>query len=200
MVQVILKLCYELLVQIQDIEVDQLVYDDVDDYNKEYYIQNKLQRFVDCYYLLNFFFCCFIYLGFVMLMCKMWLMFGVIRFIWVERSFLMYLWICFVIYFCFVSCQFKIQWQDIYVFYMICWFWDLDFWNELNNGWVFMFFDFGCIGWIVWMDVMEMMKVNKWGMVVVGSIVCYCCRVQMFYCFELCIWIVGWDDKFFYYE
>ena len=112
----------------------------------------------------------------------------------------MYPWIRLVTHFRSASRQPKIQWQDTHVSHTICWPWDLDPWNELNNGRALTFFDLGRIGWTARMDVMETMKANKWGMAVAGSTVRYRRRVQMFHRLELRTRIAGWDDKFFYYE
>lgn len=39
----------------------------------------------------------------------------------------------------------KLGFFDMYESIYICMLWDLDIWWELNNGWMLMLFDLGCI-------------------------------------------------------
>ena len=112
----------------------------------------------------------------------------------------MYPWLRLIKAYVTASRQSKIQWHETHVSHTMCWPWDLDPWNELNNGRALTFFDLGRIGWTARMDVMGTMKANKWGMAVAGTSVRYRRRVQLFHRLELRTRIAGWDDKFFYYE
>ena len=112
----------------------------------------------------------------------------------------MYPWLRFIKTIVASSRQSKIDWSETHVSKTICWPWDLDPWNELNNGRALTLLDLGRVGWTLRMDVMKTMRAHKWGMAVAGSTVRYRRRVQMFHKLELRTRMTGWDDKFFYFE
>lgn len=89
---------------------------------------------------------------------------------------------------------------DLYVLIYCCWLWDLDLWIELNNGCILMFYDLGCIFMVVCMGVIGVLCENGWGIIVVGNLVCYCCRIWGFDCFIMILCNIGWDVCFLYME
>ncbi|WP_370229349.1 acyl-CoA thioesterase [Cognatishimia sp.] len=112
----------------------------------------------------------------------------------------MYPWIRLISQYRSASRMSKIAWHDTHISHTRCWPWDLDPWNELNNGRALTFFDLGRVGWTARMDVADVMREHQWGMAVAGSTVRYRRRVKLFNRLEMRTRIVGWDDKFFYYE
>lgn len=94
----------------------------------------------------------------------------------------------------------QMEWSDIHVNHTMCWPWDLDPWNELNNGRALTFFDLGRIGWTLRMGVVPLLRAKRWGFAIAGSSIRYRRRVQWFAKLELRTRITCWDDKFFYYE
>lgn len=96
--------------------------------------------------------------------------------------------------------QKPLEWHEAHVSKHICWPWDLDPWNELNNGRALTLFDLGRVGWSARMNVGGIMRKKRWGFAIAGTSVRYRRRIQMFHKLEMRTRIVCWDDRFFYYE
>lgn len=112
----------------------------------------------------------------------------------------MYPWLRLIKTFVTASRQAPLAWDEAHVSQHICWPWDLDAWNELNNGRALTLLDLGRVGWIARMKVSRQMRAKRWGFAIAGSTVRYRRRVQLFHRFEMRTRITCWDDRFFYYE
>ncbi len=82
----------------------------------------------------------------------------------------------------------------------LCLPWDLDPWNELNNGRTLTLYDLGRIPLSYRTGLVQILKQNKWGLTVAGSVVRYRRRVQMFDRLVMKSRCVTWDARFFYLE
>ncbi len=89
---------------------------------------------------------------------------------------------------------------ETHVSHHICWPWDVDFWNELNNGRTLTLYDLGRIPMAMRMGLMTALSENKWGLTVAGTSVRYRRRIRPFERFQMKSRGVCWDDKFFYLE
>lgn len=78
--------------------------------------------------------------------------------------------------------------------------WDLDLWNELNNGRTLTLYDLGRVPMAVRMGMVEHLRENGWGFTMAGSSVRYRRRVQIFAKLKLKSRIVCWDERFLYME
>lgn len=90
--------------------------------------------------------------------------------------------------------------HDTHVSRHTCMPWDIDLWNELNNGRTLTLYDLGRIPLAVRSGMWATLSRNKWGMTVAGCMVRYRRRILMFETFEMRSRAIGWDDKFFYIE
>jgi len=82
----------------------------------------------------------------------------------------------------------------------LCWPWDVDPWMELNNGRTLTLYDLGRMPLISRLGMMKVMKQNGWGMAVAGASVRYRRRVTMFQRLQMRSHLLGWDDRFFYFQ
>lgn len=80
------------------------------------------------------------------------------------------------------------------------WPWDLDPWNELNNGRTLTLFDLGRIPMSVRMGFETVAKARGWGITVAGTNVRYRRRVTLFQKVTCVSRVLGWDDRFGYIE
>lgn len=87
-----------------------------------------------------------------------------------------------------------------HVSHHIIWPWDLDPWNELNNGRTLTIFDLGRIPLAVRTGLGRVLRQQGWGLTVAGNTTRYRRRVQGFQRVEMRSRCVGWDDRFFYLE
>lgn len=89
---------------------------------------------------------------------------------------------------------------DAHVSQHICWPWDLDPWNELNNGRTLTIYDLGRIpmGRRVGLD--KVLRANGWGLTVAGNSTRYRRRVQAFDRLTMRTACVGWDARFIYID
>lgn len=82
----------------------------------------------------------------------------------------------------------------------VCWPHDLDVWLELNNGRALTLFDFGRFVLFRRIGIVGVMRTQRWSGTVAGSTVRYRRRIRLFDRFEMRSRLLGWDDKFFYFE
>ncbi|NAZ37463.1 thioesterase family protein [Rubellimicrobium sp. CFH 75288] len=82
----------------------------------------------------------------------------------------------------------------------LCWPWDLDIWNELNNGRTLTLYDLGRLPWIRRVGLVGAMRRNGWGAAVAGASVRYRRRVRAFDRLRMRTRGIGWDARFFYVE
>ncbi|MEI4484687.1 acyl-CoA thioesterase [Frigidibacter sp. MR17.14] len=78
--------------------------------------------------------------------------------------------------------------------------WDLDIWNELNNGRTLTLFDLGRLPLLIRTGVLAAARAQGWGLTVAGSSVRYRRRVTLFDRLEMRSRILGWDQRFFYID
>ncbi|MDX1744207.1 MAG: acyl-CoA thioesterase, partial [Ruegeria sp.] len=89
--------------------------------------------------------------------------------------------------------------QD-HVTHLMAWPWDIDIFLDLNNGRVLTLFDLGRLGLFQRMGVLTALKSHGWYGTVAGTAIRYRKRITMFQRLELRTRIVGWDDRFTYFE
>lgn len=83
---------------------------------------------------------------------------------------------------------------------LICWPWDIDVWLELNNGRTLTLGDVARIVMFKRMGAMPVMRANRWGGTVAGSVVRYRRRVALFARIEVRARVIGWDERFTYVD
>lgn len=89
---------------------------------------------------------------------------------------------------------------DTHVSHHICWPWDLDLWNELNNGRTLTLYDMGRLPLAKRVGLVKALRDNRWGLTMAGASVRYRRRVRAFDRIEIHSRAVCWDDKFMYLE
>ncbi len=82
----------------------------------------------------------------------------------------------------------------------ICWPWDIDPFLELNNGRTLTLYDLGRFILFRRIGVLGMMREKRWVGTVAGISIRYRRRVRAFQRYELRSRMVGWDNRFFYFE
>ena len=85
---------------------------------------------------------------------------------------------------------------DTHISHHLCMPWDLDMWNELNNGRTLTLYDLGRIPMAERMGLLEVLKRERWGLTVAGSVVRYRRRVRGFDRVEMQTRLIGWDRRF----
>ncbi|WP_028117406.1 acyl-CoA thioesterase [Ferrimonas senticii] len=78
--------------------------------------------------------------------------------------------------------------------------WDLDIFNEMNNGRVATLYDLGRIDLSIRGGLLPALIRNKWSLVVAGSSVRYRKRIHMFNKITMHSRFVGFDDRWMYLE
>ncbi|MEZ9948050.1 acyl-CoA thioesterase [Vibrio breoganii] len=78
--------------------------------------------------------------------------------------------------------------------------WDLDIFNELNNGRVLTLYDLGRTALGIRCGLMTVLANKRWALVVAGSSVRYRKRIHMFNKVTMHTQCVGFDDKWLYVE
>lgn len=82
----------------------------------------------------------------------------------------------------------------------ICWPWDLDLWNELNNGRTLTLYDLGRLPLARRTGLDRVLRANRWGITVAGNTTRYRRRVQAFDRLDMVSRCIGWDARFVYME
>ncbi len=82
----------------------------------------------------------------------------------------------------------------------ICWPWDIDPWLELNNGRALTLYDLGRLPMVYRTGLIAALRKNGWGMSVAGASVRYRRRIKAFQSFTMQSAILGWDQRFFYFQ
>lgn len=90
--------------------------------------------------------------------------------------------------------------SEVHVSRHICWPWDVDPWMELNNGRTLTLYDLGRIPMARRSGMIGLLRQNGWGMAVAGASVRYRRRVRAFQRFTMQSAILGWDERFFYFQ
>ncbi len=94
----------------------------------------------------------------------------------------------------------KLKYSELSTIDFYCHPWDIDMFNEMNNGRVLTLFDLGRTDLAIRCDLMSTLMKQKWALVVAGSSVRYRKRVHMFDKITMQTQCVGADDKWFYLE
>lgn len=78
--------------------------------------------------------------------------------------------------------------------------WDIDPFLDLNNGRILTLMDLGRIGYFQRTGATKMLAQNRWVGSVAGSVIRYRRRITVFQKLELRTRIIGWDDRFTYFD
>lgn len=89
---------------------------------------------------------------------------------------------------------------EVHVSHHICWPWDIDLWLELNNGRTLTLYDLGRLPMAYRSGMISALWRNHWGMSVAGASVRYRRRIKAFQRFTMKSVILGWDERFFYFQ
>ncbi|MEM7720142.1 MAG: acyl-CoA thioesterase [Pseudomonadota bacterium] len=89
---------------------------------------------------------------------------------------------------------------DTHVSAFRVWPWDIDPFRELNNGRIMTLLDLGRSGTLQRLGVLQLLKELGWYGTVAGSTVRYRKRITVFQRLQLRTRIVGWDDRFVYFD
>lgn len=89
---------------------------------------------------------------------------------------------------------------DTHVSHHLCLPWDLDMWNELNNGRTLTLYDLGRIPFAQRTGLIDLLKQEKWGLTIAGSVVRYRRRVRGMDRIETRSRLLGWDRRFMYID
>jgi acyl-CoA thioesterase FadM len=81
-----------------------------------------------------------------------------------------------------------------------CWPWDIDPFLELNNGRTLTLYDLGRLPLGHRTGVNGVIKARGWGMAVAGVSVRYRKRITAFQAFTMKTRLLGWDERFLYFE
>lgn len=89
---------------------------------------------------------------------------------------------------------------DTHVMEMTCLPVDIDGFLEMNNGRILTLFDLGRFALAIRMGLWDVLRAQKWGLVVAGSTVRYRARITTFQKYEMRTRFLGWDERFLYLE
>ncbi|PIE11100.1 MAG: thioeseterase [Rhodobacterales bacterium] len=78
--------------------------------------------------------------------------------------------------------------------------WDIDPWQELNNGRTLTLYDLGRLPMGARIGLNDALRKNRWGIAVAGASVRYRKRVRIFERLTMRTRVVGWDERFVYTE
>jgi acyl-CoA thioesterase FadM len=89
---------------------------------------------------------------------------------------------------------------ETHVSHHLCLPWDLDPWNELNNGRTLTIYDLGRIPFAQRTGLVAVLRAQGWVLTVAGSVVRYRRRVRLFDRIEIRSRFLGWDRRFSYID
>ncbi|MDJ0638528.1 MAG: acyl-CoA thioesterase [Paracoccaceae bacterium] len=89
---------------------------------------------------------------------------------------------------------------ETHVTHMRAWPWDIDIFLDLNNGRILTLMDLGRFGLFVRIGILKVMKERGWYGTVAGSAVRYRRRITVMQKLELRTKVIGWDDRFTYFD
>lgn len=90
--------------------------------------------------------------------------------------------------------------DGMHVSHHLCWPVDVDPWMELNNGRTLTLYDLGRMPLIIRLGLLRVMRQQGWSMAVAGASIRYRRRVTMFRRLKMQSRLLGWDDRFFYFQ
>ena len=94
----------------------------------------------------------------------------------------------------------KMAYTDLSTIQFRCHPWDLDMFNEMNNGRVLTLYDLGRFDLGIRCKLLSVLGKQKWALVVAGSSVRYRKRIKIFDKITMHTRCVGIDEKWFYIE
>lgn len=83
---------------------------------------------------------------------------------------------------------------------LTCWPWDADMFWEMNNGRHLTLFDMGRLQHAKAIGLLGVLRRRGWGLVIGGSTIQYRKRIHPFQRFTLHSWLIGCDEKWFYFQ
>jgi acyl-CoA thioesterase FadM len=89
---------------------------------------------------------------------------------------------------------------DVHVSQHRCWPWDIDLWMELNNGRTLTLYDLGRLPLVARQGLARDIRANGLYITVAGATVRYRRRIQPMRKFTMKSQMIGWDNRFFYFE
>ncbi len=89
---------------------------------------------------------------------------------------------------------------DTHVSHHLCLPWDLDLWMELNNGRTLTIYDLGRIPLAERAGLIGLLRQQRWGLTIAGSVVRYRRRVRLFNKLRMLSRVLCWDKRFVYIE
>lgn len=93
-----------------------------------------------------------------------------------------------------------LSFHDEHVSHHLCWPWDLDIWNELNNGRTLTLYDLGRIPMAKRSGLTAVLRRQTWGIAIAGAAVRYRRRVKLFDKITMRSKLLTWDARFLYVE
>ena len=96
--------------------------------------------------------------------------------------------------------QHAIELDDVVQTPFRCMPWDIDIFLEMNNGRILTLFDLGRTDFAIRCGLMDVLKQERWGLVVAGSTVRYRKRIRAFDKVVMKTRFVGIDERWFYLE
>ncbi|MBN9888716.1 acyl-CoA thioesterase [Salipiger abyssi] len=90
--------------------------------------------------------------------------------------------------------------DGVHVSHHMCWPWDLDMWNELNNGRTLTLLDLGRFPLAMRTGLIGALRRERWRLTMAGVVVRYRRRIQTFERVEMHSRLIGWDRRFLYIE
>lgn len=89
---------------------------------------------------------------------------------------------------------------EVHVTRLRAWPFDIDPFLDLNNGRILTLMDLGRMGFFVRMGILKVLKERGWYGTVAGSAVRYRRRITAMQKLELRTRVIGWDDRFIYFD
>lgn len=89
---------------------------------------------------------------------------------------------------------------DVHVTRFRAWPWDIDVFLDLNNGRILTLMDLGRHGFFIRAGVLKRLREKGWYGTVAGTVIRYRRRITMMQKLELRTRVLGWDEKFVYFD
>lgn len=90
--------------------------------------------------------------------------------------------------------------DEAHVTHVRAWPWDIDVFLDLNNGRILTLMDLGRFGFFTRQGILQKLKAKGWYGTVAGSVIRYRRRITVMQKLELRTRILGWDDRFTYFD
>ncbi|MEO1536808.1 MAG: acyl-CoA thioesterase [Pseudomonadota bacterium] len=90
--------------------------------------------------------------------------------------------------------------HETHVCHLRAWPWDIDVFLDLNNGRILTLMDLGRFGFFTRQGILPKMKAKGWYGTVAGTVIRYRRRITVMQKLELRTRVLGWDDRFTYFD